>query len=122
MSMAGKQNIKTIMEIKSNPLKDISKLIFNNSRKKKEMRIPEDPFKIYVENMGHYEWEKATQTLYALNYHKPSATVILETQPFYHKGYITFLHQDSSQKMLIHIRRDLLHEVQVFQFMTEFLF
>lgn len=116
MSTAGKMNLARTIEIKANPLKEISKLIFNNARKKKEIRIPEDAFKIYVENMGHYEWEKVTQTLNTINYHKPAVVIVLETQPFYHKGYVTFVHQDSSQKMLIMVRRDLLHEVQVFQF------
>lgn len=111
-----KQARENFIQIKPDPLKEISKLIFTKARTKQAINVPAEPFRIYLENMGHYDPEKALQTCNALNYHKPSAAVILETEGFYHKGYVTFIHPDSKQKMLIMVRRDLLHEVQVMQF------
>ena len=109
----GKQKM---IDSKRNPLKDISKIIFNKARTKKTLQIPQEPFRIYVENMGHYSQEKAAQTKNAINYHKPAVAVILETNIFYHKGFITFAHEDSKQKMIVMIRRDLIHEIQIFKF------
>ena len=109
----GKQKM---IESKRGPLKDIAKIIFNKARTKKKLNIPQDPFKIYLENMGHYSPEKAEQTKHAINYHKPAVAVILETSTFYHKGFITFIHEDSKQKMIVMVRRDLIHEIQIFKF------
>jgi len=105
-----------LIRSKPDPLKEISKTIFAKARTKKAINVPAEPFRIYIENMGHYDPEKAIQTCNTLNYHKPSAAVILETDGFYHKGYVTYVHPDSKQKMLIMVRRDLLHAVQVMQF------
>lgn len=115
LSTIGKSNLQKIEEIKPDPLKEISKVIFKGARRKKLLNIPEEPFRIYLENMGHYDEEKANQTRSAINYHQPAVVVILETSAFFHKGFVTFKHQDSKQDMLIMIRRDLLHEIQIFQ-------
>jgi hypothetical protein len=116
MSDDGKRNLNKIVEIKPDSLKEISKIIFKGVRRKKILQIPEDPLRIYVENMGHFDEEKADQTRNAINYHKPAVAVILETSAFFHKGFVTFKHQDSKQSMIIMIRRDLLHEIQIFQY------
>ena len=116
MSDEGKRNLEKIVEIKPDSLKEISKIIFKGARRKKILRIPEDPLRIYVENMGHFSEEKADQTRNAINYHKPAVAVILESSAFFHKGFVTFKHQDSKQSMIIMIRRDLLHEIQIFQY------
>lgn len=109
----GKQKM---VDSKRNPLKDIAKIIFNKARTKKILQIPQEPFRIYVENMGHFSPEKAAETKHAINYHRPAVAVILETNIFYHKGFISFMHEDSKQKMIILIRRDLIHEIQIFKF------
>jgi hypothetical protein len=116
MSDDGKRNLNRIVEIKPDPLKEISKIIFKGVRRKKILQIPEEPLRIYVENMGHFDEEKANQTRNAINYHKPAVAVVLETSAFFHKGFVTFKHQDSKQSMIIMIRRDLLHEIQIFQY------
>jgi hypothetical protein len=116
MSDEGRRNLDKLVEIKPDSLKVISKIIFKGARRKKILRIPEDPLRIYVENMGHFDEEKADQTRNAINYHKPAVAVILETSAFFHKGFVTFKHQDSKQSMIILIRRDLLHEIQIFQY------
>ena len=116
MSTEGKRNLNRIVEIKPDSLKEISKTIFKGARRKKILQIPEDPLRIYVENMGHFDEEKVNQTRNAINYHKPAVAVILETSAFFHKGFVTFKHQDSKQSMIILIRRDLLHEIQIFQY------
>lgn len=108
--------MQMLIETKPNPLKEISKIIFRNARKKKILQIPENPFRIYLENMGHFTEERAFQTKNAINYHQPAVAVILETVPFYHKGFVTFARKDSKQQMIIMIRRDLLHEIQIFQY------
>jgi len=116
MADEGRRNLDKLVEIKPDSLKVISKVIFKGARRKKILRIPEDPLRIYVENMGHFDEEKADQTRNAINYHKPAVAVILETRAFFHKGFVTFKHQDSKQSMIILIRRDLLHEIQIFQY------
>lgn len=111
-----KEARENLAKSKPDSLKEISKMIFNKYRTKRNIIIPAEPFRIYVENMGHYDHEKALQTCNTINYHKPSVAVILETDGFYHKGYVTYVHPDSKQKMLIMVRRDLLHAVQIFQY------
>ena len=91
MSTEGKRNLNRIVEIKPDSLKEISKTIFKGARRKKILQIPEDPLRIYVENMGHFDEEKVNQTRNAINYHKPAVAVILETSAFFHKGFVTSL-------------------------------
>jgi hypothetical protein len=116
MTLSANKAMQLLIETKPNPLKEISKIIFRNARKKKILQIPENPFRIYLENMGHFTEDRALQTKNALNYHQPAVAVILETTPFYHKGFVTYAKKDSKQQMIIMIRRDLLHEIQIFQY------
>lgn len=116
LQTSAKKAMNNLISIKPDPLKYISKMIFQEARRKRTILVPQDPFRIYIENMGHYSSEKAEQTKNAINYHQPAVVVVLETSAFYHKGFVTFEHPDSSQKMIIMIRRDLLHEVHIFQY------